>query len=140
MESTRQDAQAAVMSFIASMNAWELAIEAERREAKRRGKVYERSEAMQTQILGIFNEHCAPSTTDLRSVRYRSYQTPPEYDPKTERIILRSDVSPDTVHIVTERECVMGGRFRYTVRHTEGKWLIEGIEAWDRGRWLAEIL
>jgi hypothetical protein len=57
-----------------------------------------------------------------------SYSTPPEYDPKTEKVVRVVPKTKSQVIVETDRKAdYMGGLRQYVLKQEDGVWLIDGV-------------
>lgn len=130
--------ESVVVAFIRAMNEWELRAW----DASRKARETPDPESFWPEITAsldhVFAEFCTPRKRPQG--RASSFQNPPEYDPKTERI-LGSETSGAKAHVDTERQAPLdGGLRRYVLHLRSGKWLIDSVKDQDGERWQPAIL
>jgi hypothetical protein len=126
-----------VTAFIRAMNDWEL----NAWEASRRARGTTDPESYWPEVTAglqrVFGEFCTPGVRT--EGREETFQQPPEYDPKTERII-GTGVTGDEAYVDTERDAPLGGLLRYVLRRRGGRWLVDGVKRKDGDDWMDAVL
>ena len=128
------DPESVVLAFIAAMNRWEIACWEASRAA---GDAYDMASAKKT-MDDVFDVYCTPKPRPYG--RQGSFQKPPEYDPKNEKIIGTS-IKGRKSTVDTDRNAVLaGGKYRYTLFLKDGQWRIDNLKYDLGGRWLNNAL
>jgi hypothetical protein len=134
------DPASVVKAFIAAMNGWELKSWQSSEACRNTSDPSAYQPGVLRELENVFALYCTPK--ERRFGRNGSFQEPPEYDPTREGI-LGADV--DEIHkrayVTTQRETVLGGgRYKYALLRTEGKWLIDTLKHEFGGDWKNHIL
>lgn len=130
--------ESVVTSFIHAMNEWELGAWSARRHARDTSNPESYWPEVTAGFERVFAEFC--TSRKRPQGRQASFQRPPEYDPKTERIV-GSEIVGDKAHVETERQALLGGGTRCYVLHLRGdRWLIDNVKQLSEGKWIQAIL
>ena len=130
---------AMVESFIAAMNAWEIATASAHRRARDAGlgAAFDGNRPM---LAEIFLQHCTPRDRPYGRLAAPTFQRPPEYDPATESIVETTIKKAGVAWVETHRAASLGGRFRYTLHLRSGRWAIDSVARLGGGGWVKETL
>lgn len=130
--------EARVAAFIRAMHAWELASWDASRKARGAPDPASYRPGVEAALDRVFAEFCAaPGVPEGRAA---SFQRPPGYDPALERIA-GCDAAADRASVETERDALLGGgRRRYRLVRTGGRWRIDGADERRRDGWAAAML
>lgn len=130
--------ESVVTAFIRAMNEWELSAWDARRQARDTSNPESYWPEVTAGLERVFAQFCTPRERPYG--RQASFQRPPEYDPKTERIV-GIEIVGDKTHVETEREALLGGGPRRYVLHLRNeRWFIDNVKQLREGKWIKAIL
>lgn len=143
--SSHPEPEQVVQAFIRAMNAWE-------REAARISEPFSSGggvsatshTAAQTRIDAsldeVFRSCCTERARTRPYRRHASYQIPPEYDPRLEKVV-RRDIDGHRALVETLRDAPLGGGRQYVLHRHGEAWRIDSVKRRGRGdAWLADTL
>jgi hypothetical protein len=127
-----------VTAFIHAMNEWERSAWDARRQARDTSNPESYWPEVTAGLEQVFAGFC--TSRERPYGRQASFQRPPEYDPKTERIV-GSEIVGDKAHVETERQALFGGGpRRYVLRLRNDRWFIDHVKQMSEGKWAKVIL
>jgi len=117
-----ENPESVVAAFIRAMNAWELfAARHQKKEGSTPWPVVNREMGQ------VFSRYCTPKERPFG--RQGSFQSPPEYDPAREEIVVARIESPMKALVDTRREAILGGgEYRYVLHRVGERWLIDNLK------------
>ena len=135
-----EDPASVVSCFIQAMNQWET----ESWQAMRSCRTSQDPSSYQSDVKArmdaVFARFCTPR--ERKYGRNSSFQNPPEYDPRREKILgVEVDEGGKRASVTTNREAVLGGgRRKYTLIRRSAGWRIDTLRREICGEWKSAIL
>ena len=125
MDCNHDNPESVVLYFIAAMHQWELDSHTSRRAVRDSGDPASYQPNVAAAMADVFSQFCTPKPRP--NGRNASFQNPPEYDPAHESI-QSSEIHGSTASVCTNRDAVLGGLFRYTLKRIDSRWLIDTLK------------
>lgn len=133
-----EDAQRAFIAFVDAMHAWETRHYSIIMPLMEQGNAaMDEMAQAKIELAKLFEEHLEPGSGDRRRLDGLGISEPPTYDSKRDDITVES-TKPSQVVLAYQQNAEPRSKFRFTVKHTHGKWLVHKGEIFDNGRnkWL----
>jgi hypothetical protein len=133
MPATVAEGERVVAAFVRAMNEWERGAWAARRLVRGTAMPESYYPGATASLERLFAEYCTPR--ERPHGRLGSFQHPPEYDPKSERVV-GSRIEGRRAIVETERESGLGaGRLRYSLQPHGERWLIDNLRQLVGDKW-----
>ena len=124
MDRDYSDPESVVLCFIAAMHQWELNSHASQRAARDSTDPASYQPSVAVAMADVFSKFCTPKPRPHG--RNASFQNPPEYNPAHESI-RSTTIDGASASVLTNRDAVFGGPFRYTLKRIDNRWLIDTL-------------
>jgi hypothetical protein len=133
-----EDAQKAFIAFVDAMHAWETRHYDIIMPLMEEGEAaMDEMEQAKLELAQLFEEHLEPGHGDRRRLDAIGLNDPATYDSKRDDIAVESS-KPSEVVLAYQQNAEPESKFRFTVKHVNGKWLVHKGEIFDdeRNKWL----